>query len=73
MLEQENAVFQNVLEIIETLPDYRQTYIVEIIGKRLIECNREVLAKNIKKAREEYKKVEIRIGTVEDLMKEVGD
>lgn len=63
--------FQEVLEIIESLPEYQQEDIVKIIRKRIIEHKREELAKSVKEAREEYARGEIKRGSVDDLMKDL--
>jgi hypothetical protein len=73
MHTQKNITFQDALEVIEALPEYQQEDIVYIIHKRLIDHRREVLAKNIKKAKEEYKKGEIKRGNVNDLMRELSE
>ena len=63
--------FQEVLEIIESLPEHQQEDIVKIIRKRIIEHRREELSKIIKEAREEYTRGEIKRGSVDDLMKDL--
>lgn len=65
-----SVTFQKVLEIVESLPEYQQENLIKIIRHRLIEHRRELLAKSIVEAREEYSRGEIAKGTVSDL---VGD
>ena len=64
--------FQDALELIESLPEYQQEDLVEIIRHRLMEHKRELLAENINQAKEEYTKGEVKKGTVDDLMKELS-
>ena len=66
----QNITFQEALEIIESLPEYQQEDLVDIIRHRLTEQRRQLLASNIKEARAEYARGEIKTGTVNDLMKE---
>ena len=66
-----SKTFQEVLEIIESLPEYQQEDIVKIIMKRIIEHKREELAKSVKEAREEYSRGEVKRGSVDDLMKDL--
>ena len=66
-----NATFQDALEIIETLPEYQREDLMNIIQHRMMEHRRELLAKNIREAKEEYAKGEVKEGTVGDLMKDI--
>jgi len=68
-----NVTFQEALEIIETLPEYQQEDIINIIKHRIIEQRREHLAKNIREAKEEYARGEVKKGTVDDLMRELTE
>ena len=73
MPSQNSKTFQEALDIIESLPKYQQEDIIEIIRQRLIEQRRELLAKNIGEAREEYARGEVKKGTVDDLMRELSE
>ncbi len=64
--------FQEALEVIESLPEYQQEDLINIIRNRLIELKRQQLAENIREAREEYERGEVKEGTVDDLMKELS-
>lgn len=66
----QNITFQEAIEIIESLPEYQQEDLIDIIRHRLTEQRREQLANNIKEARAEYARGEIKKGTVDDLLKE---
>jgi hypothetical protein len=68
-----SVTFQEVLDIVESLPDYQQEDLIDIIRRRLIEQRRDVLADNIKEAREEYARGEIIKGTEDDLLKELSE
>ena len=73
MNTQKNITFQNALDIIETLPEYQQEDIVDIIHNRLIEHRRDILAGEIKAARDEFKRGEVKKGSVDSLMKELSE
>ena len=67
-----NITFQKVLEIIESLPEEQRESLIDIVKRRLIEERRDRLAQSIKEARDEYKRGEIKRGTVDDLMHELS-
>lgn len=73
MSGQQSVTFQEALDIIESLPEYQQEDLIEIIRYRLIEHRRASLAKNIREAREEYARGEVKRGTVDDLMRELSE
>ena len=60
------------MEIIETLPEEQRESLIDIVKRRLIEERRDRLAQSIKEARDEYKRGEIKRGTVDDLMHELS-
>jgi len=65
--------FHEALEAVESLPDYQQEDLIELIRKRRLERRREALLEDIKEAQSEYERGECRAGTVEDLMKEIDE
>ena len=67
------VTFQDVLDMIESLPEEQQENLIAIIRRRLIEHKREVLADRINEAREEYRLGKVRRGTVDNLMKEISE
>ncbi|MCD6386249.1 hypothetical protein J7M23_10795 [Candidatus Sumerlaeota bacterium] len=73
MANRKSVTFQEALEIIESLPPNQQENLINIIQHRIIEYRRELLAKSIREAREEYARGEIRKGSVDDLMKELSE
>lgn len=69
-----NAVtFQEALEIVESLPDYQQDDLVDIIRKRRLDRRREALVENVKEAEAAYSRGDYMTGTVEDLMREIDE
>lgn len=69
---QQTVSFQKALDIIESFPDYQQQDLIDIVRNRLIEKGRETIAENIKEAREEYGRGEVRKGSVDDIIKEIA-
>jgi len=69
---QQIVTLQGALEIIESLPEYQQEDIIDIIRHKLIDHRRELLAKNIQEAREEYVRGEVKKGSVDDLMRDIS-
>ena len=67
------VTFQEVLDIVESLPEYQQEDLVDSIRRRLIEQRRDRLADSIEEARGEYARGEVKKGTVDDLMKEFSE
>ena len=72
MLKQ-SLTFQDTLEIVESLPDFQQENLLDIIQHRLIARRQELLIKRIKEAKQEYAKGEVRKGSVADLMRELAE
>ncbi len=73
MSSRRKVTFQDVLDMIESLPKEQQENLIAIIRRRLIEHKREVLAERINRAREEYRLGKVRRGTVDDLMNEISE
>ena len=67
------VTFQEVLDIVESLPEYQQEDLVDIIRRRLIQQRRNRLADSVREAREEYARGETKKGTVDDLIKELSE
>lgn len=68
-----NVTFQEALEVVESLPDYQQEDLIEIIRKRRLERRRETLVENIKEAQAEYARGEFTRGSADALMREIGE
>ncbi len=64
--------FQDLIETIEALPLDDQELLIEIVRSHLIQRRRADLEAEVAEAREAYKKGEVRRGTVDDLMKDLG-
>ena len=73
MSSRQTVAFQEALDVIESLPEYQQESLVDIIRHRIIEHRRELLVENIREARKEYARGEVREGTVDDLMRELSE
>lgn len=71
MYSKQTITFQKALDVVESLPEYQQESLIDIIQHRLIDHRRELLAKNIREAKKEYDKGEVKKGTVDDLMREI--
>lgn len=68
-----SATFDEVLEMVDTLPDPLQEELVEIIRRRRLERRRDALVGRVTEARAEYDRGEIRRGTVDDLLEELTE
>ena len=68
MSNQNTVTFQDALETIESLPEQQQEDLITIIKKRIIERRRETLAENIREARDEYARGEVKEGDVADIL-----
>jgi len=66
-----SSLFQELIETIESLSLDDQELLIEIVRKRLIQQRRVELAAEIEEAREDYRRGEVRRGTVADLMKDL--
>ena len=64
--------FNDVLEKVALLPEEQKESLIEIVQHRLMEERRDRLARNIKKAKEDYRHGKVRRGTVDDLMREIA-
>lgn len=73
MASNNTVTFQEALEVVESLPEYQQEDLIEIIRKRRLERRRESLVENIKEAQAEYARGEFTRGSAEDLMREIGE
>jgi predicted glycosyltransferase len=64
--------FQEALDTIESLPEYQQEDLVDIIRRRLIERKRDTLVLRVQEARAEYLQGKTKEGTVQDLMSDLA-
>ncbi len=65
------VAFHEVLDMVESLPEDQQEYLVDIVRRRLNEHGRQMIAERIKEAREEYARGEVKTGSVDELMREL--
>ena len=73
MSSRQTVTFQEALDIVESLPEFQQDDLVDIVQRRRIERRRELLTESIKEARVEYARGEVTRGTADDLMKELTE
>ena len=62
-----------ILETIDNMDIDDQSYILEILYKRIIESKRREIAKLARESERNYKKGKVKKGTVEDLWKDLND
>ncbi|MDW7680258.1 MAG: hypothetical protein SCK70_06815 [bacterium] len=73
MSKPQMVTFQDALEVVESLPEHQQEDLIDIIRRRIVEHRRYQLVVNIKKARQEFIRGEVKRGSVDDLMKELSE
>ena len=61
----------NVIEEFGHLPYEDKEYVAEVLRKQLAEEKRERLSKRVAEAKSNYKKGEVKRGTIEDLRKDL--
>ena len=64
--------FQEALDAIESLPEYQQEDLIDIIRRRLIEQKRDALVLRVSEARAEYARGKTKEGTVQELMRDLS-
>jgi hypothetical protein len=65
--------FQELIDMIESLPYDDQEILVDIINKRLSEYRRAILLKEVSESRDAYERGDVRQGTVDDFMKDLDE
>jgi hypothetical protein len=65
--------FQEVIESLEALPLEDQQILMEIINGWIIEQRRDELVADMDESLEAYRKGEVRIGTVDDLLSDLDE
>ncbi len=68
-----SSKFQDVLELVESLPDDQQDDLIDIVRRRKIERRREEIARDIAEAMAEFERDETSSGSVEDFMRELDE
>lgn len=64
---------QQVLDAVEALSEEEQWMVVEIISNRLRRLRRQQLVEEVEKARSAYQRGEARRGSVDDLLRDLGE
>jgi len=64
--------FQTLIETVESLPLDEQDMLIEIIRSRVIQQRRANLAAEIAKARDDFRRGDVRRGTAADVMAELA-
>jgi thiamine kinase-like enzyme len=64
---------QQVLEAVEALSEEEQWMVVEIIANRLRRLRRQQLVEEVEEARSAYQRGEARRGSVDDLLRDLGE
>jgi TRAP-type C4-dicarboxylate transport system substrate-binding protein len=65
--------FQELIESVEALPLDDREILMEIINKRISEQRRDELEADMEESLEAYRKGEVRVGTVDDLLKDLKE
>ena len=65
--------FQELIESVEALPLDDREILMDIINRRIIEQKREELVADMEESLQAYRKGEIRIGTVDDLLRDLDE
>ncbi len=65
--------FEEVLEVVETLPLDDQEILVELVRQRVADKRRAEIARNIADTRTEYQAGQVRRGSAADLMSDIDE
>ncbi len=65
--------FQELIESVEALPLDDQEILMDIINRRIIEQRRDELVADMEESMQAYRKGEVRIGTVDDLLRDLDE
>lgn len=65
--------FQELIESVEALPQDDREILMDIINRRIIEQRREELVADREESLQAYRKGEVRIGTVDDLLRDLNN
>jgi len=65
--------FQELIESVEALPLDDQQILMDIINRRIIEQRRDELVADMEESLEAYRKGEVRIGTVDYILKDLNN
>ena len=73
MPQKQSVTFQEAIDIVESLPQNQQEDLISVLQRRMIEQKRKSLVKSVREARAEYKKGEVKRGSVDDLLKDLSE
>lgn len=65
--------FQELIESVEALPLDDREILMDIINRRIIEQRREELVADLEESLQAYRNGEVRIGTMDDLLKDLNN
>ncbi len=65
--------FQELIESVEALPLDDRQLLIDIVNKRIIEQRRDELVLDMEESLNAYKKREVRVGTVDDLFRDLDE
>ena len=65
--------FQELIESVEDLPLDDREILIDIVNKRIIEQRREELVADMEESLQAYRKGEVRVGTVDDILKDLNN
>ena len=69
----EKSSFQEIIESVVAFSLDDQQILMDIINRRIIEQRRDELVADMKESLEAYRKGEVRIGTVDDLLRDLNN
>ena len=72
-LAAEKSSFQELIESVEALPLDGQQILMDIINRHIIEQRRDELVADMKESLEAYRMGEVRVGTVDDILKDLDE
>ena len=65
--------FQELIESVEALPLDDRQLLIDIVNKRISEQRRDELVLDMEESLNAYKKREVRVGTVDDLFRDLDE
>ncbi|MGK7899072.1 MAG: hypothetical protein AB4372_37010 [Xenococcus sp. (in: cyanobacteria)] len=68
----QQATFDHILDLIDTLSLDEQEDLINIVSHRQIEQRREEIAENISKSHQEYQQEKVFRGTVDEILSELN-
>ena len=71
MADNPSVSFDEALDLVESLPPDQRAQLIDIVQRRLIEARRQEIANSANEARNALSRVEVRRGSVDDLLEEL--